>query len=66
MVMISFVHYSQFAFWDVEDNDIGHSMRVLLISLELKLLKTWDGIDWKVVNAVNVKKDLEQILPFYN
>jgi protein SCO1 len=60
--MISFAHFSQFAFWGVEDNDIGHSMRSILISPELKLLKTWDGADWK---AVNVKKDIEKILPLY-
>ena len=61
--MISFAHYSQFAFWGVEDNDIGHSMRSLLISPDLKLMQAWDGLDWK---AVNVKKDIEKILPLYN
>lgn len=60
--MTSLAHYSQFAFWGVEDNDIGHSMRSILISPELKLLKAWDGTDWK---AVTVKKDIEKILPLY-
>ena len=61
--IISFGHYSQFAFWGVEDNDIGHSMRSLLIAPDLKLIQTWDGLDWK---AVNVKKEIEKILPLYN
>lgn len=61
--MISFAHFSQLAFWGIEDNDIGHSMRSLLISPDLKLLQVWDGTDWK---AVNVKKDIERILPLYN
>jgi protein SCO1/2 len=60
--MISFAHYSQFAFWGVEDNDIGHSMMSVLISPDLKLLKAWDGTDWK---AVNIKKDIEKMLLLY-
>ena len=61
--IISFAHYSQFAFWGVEDNDIGHSMRSLLISPELKLMQTWDGLDWK---AINVKKDIEKLLSLFH
>ncbi|MAJ45129.1 MAG: hypothetical protein CMF96_10360 [Candidatus Marinimicrobia bacterium] len=57
--MITFGHYSQFAFWGVEENNIGHSMRSLLISPDLKLIQAWDGLDWK---AVNIKKDIETFL----
>ena len=60
--IISLAHYGQFAFWGVEDNDIGHSMRSLLMSPNLKLLKTWDGTDWK---AITVKNEIEKILPLF-
>tara|TARA_B100000029_G_C17584200_1_gene960647 strand:+ start:247 stop:1110 length:864 start_codon:yes stop_codon:yes gene_type:complete len=60
--MISLAHYSQFAFWGVEENDIGHSMRSLLLGPDLKLLAAWDGLDWK---AVTVKQEIEKILALY-
>ena len=49
-------------FWGVEENNIGHSMRSILIDKNLKLLKTFDGIDWKPGDA---KKDIENILKIY-
>ena len=50
------------AFWGVEENNIGHSMRTIVIDKNLKLLKTFDGIDW---NPGEAKKDIENILKFY-
>ena len=50
------------AFWGVEENNIGHSMRTIVIDNNLKLLKTFDGIDW---NPGEAKKDIENILKLY-
>ena len=61
--MITFAHYSQLAFWGIEENDIGHSMRTLLLSPELKLMQAWDGLDWK---PADVKKEIENIIQIYN
>ena len=60
--IINLAHYSQFAFWGIEDNDIGHSMRSLLLDPDLKLLAYWDGTDWK---AVKVKQDIEKFLALH-
>ena len=32
-------------FWGVEENNIGHTMRTILLDKELKLLKTFDGLE---------------------
>jgi len=50
------------AFWGVEENNIGHSMRTVLLDKNLKLLGTFEGMDWKPGDA---KKDIENILKFY-
>ena len=50
------------AFWGVEENNIGHSMRTVVIDKNLKLITAFDGIDW---NAGEAKKDIENILKIY-
>ena len=45
-------------FWGVEENNIGHTMRSILVDKELQLLKSYDGIDWKAGDA---KKDIENL-----
>ena len=50
------------AFWGIEENNIGHSMRTLVIDKNLKVLKTFDGMDWKPGDA---KKDIENLMKIY-
>ena len=50
------------AYWGVEENNIGHSMRTVVLDKDLKLIKIFDGIDWKPKVA---KKDIENILKVY-
>jgi len=47
------------AFWGVEENNIGHNMKSVLIDKNLKLMNSFDGMDWK---PGDVKKDIENIL----
>jgi protein SCO1 len=35
-----------FGFWGVEDNDIGHNMRCVLLDPSRRMIKTFDGLDW--------------------
>ena len=35
-----------FGFWGVEDNDIGHNMRCVLLDPNRRMIKTFDGLDW--------------------
>ena len=46
------------AYWGVEDNNIGHSMRSILVDENLKLITSFDGIDWKPGNAKNTIENL--------
>ena len=50
------------AYWGVEDNNIGHTMRSILLDKKLKLIKSYDGLDWKPSEA---KKDIENLLKIY-
>ena len=50
------------AFWGVEENNIGHNMKSVLIDKNLKLMNSFDGMDWK---PGDVKKDIENILKVY-
>jgi len=35
------------SFWGIEENDIGHSLRSVLIDPERRLLKAFEGMDWR-------------------
>jgi len=60
--IFSLAQQSGIAYWGVEENNIGHSMRSILIDKNLKLIKTFDGIDWKAGDA---KKDIENLIKVY-
>ena len=46
------------SFWGINENDIGHTMRSVLISPDGKLLSAYDGLDWDVKN---VEKNIKEI-----
>ena len=46
------------SFWGINKNDIGHTMRSVLISPDGKLLSAYDGLDWDVKN---VEKNIKEI-----
>tara|TARA_Y100000996_G_scaffold329390_1_gene265531 strand:+ start:1701 stop:2546 length:846 start_codon:yes stop_codon:yes gene_type:complete len=46
-------------FWGVEDNNIGHTMRTVILDGNLKFLKSFDGMDWVPKDA---KRDLENLI----
>ena len=54
---------SMFSFWGVEDNDIGHNMRTLLVGPDMKILKNFDGMDWLPKDA---KESIDEFLKVYN
>ncbi len=60
--IFSLTQQSGVAYWGVEENNIGHSMRSILIDKDLKLVKTYDGIEWKAGEA---KKDIVNLLKIY-
>ena len=39
------------SFWGIEENDIGHSLRSVLIDPERRLLKAFEGTDWRPETA---------------
>ena len=53
---------SNLRFWGVEEDNIGHTMRTLLIGNDLKILKIYDGLDWK---PGEVKIDIKNLLSVY-
>ena len=59
---MSITKQSGVGFWGVEENNIGHNMRSILVDKNLKLIKSYDGIDW---TAGEAKKDIENLLKFY-
>ena len=54
---------SAVSFWGIEENDIGHNLRSILIDPERRILKSYDGIDWKPESA---KRDIDNIIKAYN
>ena len=50
-------------FWGVEDNNIGHNMRTILLDENLKVIKSFDGMDWLPGDA---KKDIENLIKIYH
>lgn len=60
--IFSLSQQSGIAYWGVEENNIGHTMRSILIDKNLKLITAYDGMDWK---PSEVKKDIENLLKMY-
>ena len=54
---------SQISFWGIEENDIGHSLRSVLIDPERRLLKAFDGMDWR---PDATERDIRNILKAYS
>ncbi len=54
---------SQVSFWGIEENDIGHSLRSVLIDPERRLLKAYDGMDWLPEIA---EREIRNILNAYS
>ena len=51
------------SFWGIEENDIGHSLRSVLIDPERRLLKAFDGMDWRTETA---EREINNILKAYS
>ena len=50
------------SFWGINENDIGHTMRSVLISSNGKLLSAYDGLDWEIKS---VEKNIKEILSLH-
>ena len=50
------------AFGGVEENNIGHTMRTLIIDENRTLIKIYEGFDWK---PAVVKRDIENLLKLF-
>ena len=51
------------SFWGVDENDIGHTLRSVLIDPDRRLMKTFDGTDWRPEKAA---RDIRNILKAYS
>ena len=51
------------SFWGIEENDIGHSLRSVLIDPERRLLKAFEGTDWRPEAA---EREINNILKAYS
>jgi len=54
---------SNVSFWGIDENDIGHTLRSILIDPERKFMRAYDGTDWK---PKLVEKEIKNILKTYN
>ncbi len=54
---------SNVSFWGIDENDIGHNLRSILIDPERRLLKTFEGTDWLPQKAY---RDIKNIIKTYN
>ena len=50
---------AMFGFWGVEENDIGHNMRCILLDPDRRMIKTYDGLDWLPKDA---KSDIKKLM----
>jgi len=51
------------SFWGVDENDIGHTLRSVLLDPERRLMKAFDGTDWR---PEAVERDIRNIFRAYN
>ena len=61
--IFSLAGQSYVSFWGVEENDIGHTLRSVLIDPERRLMKVFEGTDWRPEAA---ERDIQNILKAYN
>jgi len=51
------------SFWGIDENDIGHSMRSVLLDPERRFMKAYEGLDWK---PETTKMDIVNLLKTYS
>ena len=51
------------SFWGVDENDIGHSLRSVIIDPERRLMKAYDGTEWRAEAA---ERDIRSLLKAYH
>jgi len=51
------------SFWGVDENDIGHSLRSIIIDPERRLMKAYDGTEWRPEAA---ERDIRSLLKAYH
>ena len=51
------------SFWGVDENDIGHTLRSVLLDPDRRLLKAYDGTDWRPEAA---ERDIRNIMKAYS
>ena len=51
------------SFWGVDENDIGHSLRSVIIDPERRLMKAYDGTEWRPEAA---ERDIRSLLKAYH
>jgi len=61
--IFSLAGQSYVSFWGVDENDIGHTLRSVLIDPERRLMKVFEGTDWRPEAA---ERDIRNILKAYN
>ena len=61
--IFSLAGQSLVSFWGVDKNDIGHTLRSVLIDPERRLMKVFEGTDWR---PEIVERDIRNILKAYS
>ena len=61
--IFSLTGQSLVSFWGVDENDIGHTLRSVLIDPERRVMRVFDGTDWRPEAA---ERDIRNILKMYN
>ena len=61
--IFSLAGQSLVSFWGVDKNDIGHTLRSVLIDPERRLMKVFEGTDWHPETA---ERDIRNILKAYS
>jgi len=51
------------SFWGVDENDIGHTLRSVIIDPERRLMNAFEGTDWRPEAA---ERDIRNLLKTYN
>ena len=63
ILYFSLAGQSNVSFWGVDNNDIGHTLRSIFIDPERRLMKVFEGTDWRLEDA---ERDIRNILKTYN
>ena len=60
--IIMFSNQSNLSFWGVNENDIGHTLRSIIIDPERRLMSAYEGMDW---NPKTAERDIHNLLKAY-